>query len=100
MGIGSANRDESANPNADEFNVNRKNIAHVSFGYGIQLCLGLSLARLEAKIAVAALLDRFPEMSLADQEPDWGENRLVRGMEHLYININTQQDLSTSRTAA
>ncbi len=91
VGIGSANRDESANHNAEEFDVNRKNIAHVSFGYGIHLCLGLALARLEARVALAALLDRFPEMSLTDQEPDWGKNNLVRGMEHLYINTNTQE---------
>ncbi|MEO7003289.1 MAG: cytochrome P450 [Ktedonobacterales bacterium] len=56
--IGSANRDESAFPNADQFVVDRAPNRHIAFGYGIHFCLGAPLARLEARIALGALLER------------------------------------------
>jgi cytochrome P450 len=69
------------------FDVTRKNIRHVSFGHGIHLCLGLNLARLEAKVAINALLRRFPQMTLAEQEIVWTSIPLVRGMENLLIDV-------------
>ena len=48
--IASANRDPAANDNPDDFDISRENIKHVSFGHGIHLCLGLTLARLEGRI--------------------------------------------------
>jgi len=86
--IGSANRDPKANDHPHVFDVTRENIKHVSFGHGIHLCLGLNLARLEAKIAINALLKRFPDMTLADQEIVWTRIPLVRGMENLLIDVN------------
>ena len=86
--IGSANRDPKANENPDVFDVTRENIKHVSFGHGIHLCLGLNLARLEAKVAINALLKRFPDMTLADQEIVWTKIPLVRGMENLLIDVD------------
>jgi pimeloyl-[acyl-carrier protein] synthase len=83
--IASANRDATENAKPDTFDIRRENPSHVSFGYGIHLCLGLSLARLEAKVAIDALLERFPDLALADQEVDWQVGGLVRGMEHLYL---------------
>jgi len=56
--IGSANRDEAVFPNADQFVVDRTPNRHIAFGYGIHFCLGAPLARLEARIALAALLER------------------------------------------
>jgi cytochrome P450 len=70
------------------FDVTRENIRHVAFGHGIHLCLGLNLARLEAKVAINALLKRFPDMTLADQEIVWTKIPLVRGMENLLIDTN------------
>ncbi len=88
VSIASANRDEKANPNPDVFDVSRKEISHVSFGYGIHLCLGLSLARLEGKIAIEALITRFPDMTLAEQDLEWGTNLFVRGTTHVHVNTN------------
>ena len=86
--IGSANRDPKANKDPDVFDVTRQDIKHVSFGHGIHLCLGLNLARLEARVAINALLKRFPAMALADQEIVWTNIPLVRGMENLLIDVN------------
>jgi cytochrome P450 len=57
--IGSANRDESQFPNADKFDVARAPNRHLAFGHGIHYCLGAPLARLEAHIALRAMLERF-----------------------------------------
>lgn len=86
--IASANRDPVANRNPDEFDIERKEIKHVSFGYGIHLCLGLTLARLEGKIAINMLLAHFPEMTMAEQELIWTPLPLVRGMDNLVIETN------------
>ncbi len=86
--IAAANRDPNANADPDVFDVTRKDIRHVSFGHGIHLCLGLNLARLEAKVAINALLARFPAMTLADQDIVWATIPLVRGMENLLIDTN------------
>ncbi|HET8657805.1 MAG TPA: cytochrome P450 [Micromonosporaceae bacterium] len=55
----SANRDESAFADPDRFDIDRDD-THTTFGHGIHFCLGSSLARLEGRIAITALLDRFP----------------------------------------
>ena len=56
--FGSANRDDHAFPHADRFDVNRHPERQVAFGRGIHFCLGAALARLEARIALQALLAR------------------------------------------
>ena len=59
--FGSANRDDHAFPHAGRFAVNRHPERQVAFGRGIHFCLGASLARLEARIALQALLARHPD---------------------------------------
>jgi 2-hydroxy-5-methyl-1-naphthoate 7-hydroxylase len=50
---------------AEEFDVTRADKEHLSFGHGIYRCIGVALARLEAEIALPALFDRFPGLTLA-----------------------------------
>ncbi|MFI0777171.1 cytochrome P450 [Streptomyces sp. NPDC021212] len=50
---------------ADRFDVTREIKNHLAFGHGVHLCVGAPLARLEAVIALPALFDRFPRLSLA-----------------------------------
>ncbi|MFF2554226.1 cytochrome P450 [Nocardia sp. NPDC058058] len=57
---------------AGDFDVTRENKAHLAFGYGVHLCLGAPLARLEAEIALSALFERFPEMRLAKDPAELG----------------------------
>lgn len=59
--FGSANRDDRAFPNPDVFDIDRKPDHQVALGRGIHFCLGAALARMEARIALAALLHRHPD---------------------------------------
>ncbi len=63
--LGSANRDGHQFESADVFDMARPEPRHLSFGFGTHFCVGASLARLEARIALEALLSRFPRMALA-----------------------------------
>jgi cytochrome P450 len=70
LAIGSANRDEEHFIDPDRFDIHREDVAdHVAFGFGEHFCLGSNLARLEARIALNALLDRLPNLRLAPGEP-------------------------------
>lgn len=65
----SGNRDEAAFPDADRFDVRRTPNRHLSFGHGIHHCVGVGLARLEAKVGIGSLLLRFPDLRLDEEEP-------------------------------
>ncbi|MDO8226306.1 cytochrome P450 [Bacillus cabrialesii] len=66
--LGAANRDPNRFTNADVFDLTRSPNPHLSFGHGHHVCLGSSLARLEAQIAINTLLQRMPGLKLADTE--------------------------------
>lgn len=61
--FGAANRDPEAFPAPDEFRIDRDLHNHVAFGMGIHYCLGAPLARAEARIALNAMLDRYPTIA-------------------------------------
>ncbi|AJY76921.1 cytochrome P450 [Paenibacillus beijingensis] len=67
--VGAANWDESKFTDPDKFDLHRKPNPHLSFGFGIHFCLGAPLARLEGKIALQALLDRYNEIKLQTDQP-------------------------------
>jgi cytochrome P450 len=68
----SAGRDEREYPEPDRLDITRKIDRHVSLGYGLHFCLGASLARLEARVALEETLLRFPEW-----EVDWESTEMV-----------------------
>jgi cytochrome P450 len=74
--MGAANRDPRRFPNPDRFDIDRTD-RHIAFGYGIHLCVGAALARLEAPIAVQALLDRWPGLALKHATIAWNESKPV-----------------------
>jgi cytochrome P450 len=69
VSVAAANRDPTRYPHPDRFDPTRKNIAHLTFGGGPHLCLGMHLARMEAVVAVNALLDRLPDLRLDRNAP-------------------------------
>jgi cytochrome P450 len=65
VGTGSANRDEQVFDDGEEFRYDRANAdQHLTFGYGPHVCPGAALARVVARIGIAAFLDRFPSRSV------------------------------------
>jgi cytochrome P450 len=76
----SGNRDEAVfGPTADRFDVTRPvSPAHLAFGFGEHLCLGASLARLEARVFFEVLLARYPAYEIAG-DPVWTRSTLVHG---------------------
>jgi cytochrome P450 len=62
--IGAANRDERAIERPDQFDVRRRESAHLAFGHGIHVCLGASLARLEGRVALEEVLPRMPDYAI------------------------------------
>jgi 2-hydroxy-5-methyl-1-naphthoate 7-hydroxylase len=63
---GAAGRDPLVHgPDSDRFDVTRAAKTHLAFGYGVHHCLGAPLARLEAAIALPALFERYPDLTLA-----------------------------------
>jgi cytochrome P450 len=80
--IGSANRDERRFPDPDRFDLDRDLQGHIAFGFGKHFCLGASLARLEARVALEALVPRLAQVRL-DAEPEFVDSFLVRGPRRL-----------------
>jgi cytochrome P450 len=83
----SANRDESHFTNADDLDLARKINRHLAFGYGIHVCLGAPLARLEGDIAFTTLLRRLPNirLNMPREEIAWHGALNVRGLTRLPV---------------
>ncbi|MEU7517905.1 cytochrome P450 [Streptomyces sp. NPDC042898] len=87
VGIGALDRDPARFPEPDRFDIRRDTRGHLAFGHGLHYCLGAPLARLEGRIALRTLLDRFPRLEL-DPEGDpweWVPGLLIRGVRHLPV---------------
>ena len=68
--LGAANRDPERFAEPDRFDIHRPNAReHLAFGSGRNFCLGAPLARFEIRTAIAALLERFPELGLDGNRP-------------------------------
>lgn len=76
--IGAANRDPAQFADPDRLDLGRENNRHLAFGFGIHQCAGLSLARLEGRIAIGRFLRRFPEYRLVSP-PVRGSRARFRG---------------------
>ena len=84
---GAANRDEREFEDADRLDVRRKNVRHLSFGYGIHFCLGASLARLEGCVALDEVLSRWPEWEVDHANAAMARTSTVRGWKSLPARI-------------
>jgi cytochrome P450 len=83
----SSNRDESAIPDPDRFDITRR-IDNLTFGRGMHFCVGAPLARLELLVVLETLLDLAPDMRLVEgQELEYGEDLVMDWMEALELDF-------------
>ena len=85
----SANRDESVFDRAEELDLGREPNRHIGFAFGAHYCLGNQLARLEGRIAIGALVQRFPDMRLAvlKDELRYKPTQSLRGLRKLPLRL-------------
>ncbi|WP_216210929.1 cytochrome P450 [Amycolatopsis aidingensis] len=82
--IGAANRDPAVCPDPDSFDIIRTTTRHLTFGHGIHFCLGVPLARLEARIALKELTQQAPTLRMTTQ-PQWKNSVTLRGLTDLPV---------------
>jgi cytochrome P450 len=83
VSYGAANRDPAAFDAPDEYRLDRGERRHLGFGQGVHFCLGAGLARLEGRIALNALLDRFETIEPGSAPPKRLQSSVIRGFESL-----------------
>lgn len=81
--LGAANRDPDVFVDPDRLDIDRRQGRHLSFGGGIHHCLGAPLARLQSRIVLEMLLDRFKSIRLLDSRPRFCRGIVVRGLQSL-----------------
>jgi len=82
---GSGNRDDRKFPDGDRFDIHRKIDHHLAFGHGIHFCLGAALARLEGRVALDEVLQRFPTWEIDWDDAKQARTSTVRGWERLPV---------------
>ncbi len=83
--LASANHDERQFVDPERFDIHRDLTQHLTFGYGIHYCLGAALARLEARVALDEVLDRFPEWDVDLEHARRAPTSTVRGWDSMPV---------------
>ncbi len=87
--IATANRDPRAFANPDTFDLGRGSGAHVAFGWGVHFCLGALLGRVEGRVVLNILLDRYPSLAtIPDEPPEFLAAALLTGVRKLPLSLN------------
>ncbi len=85
--LGAANHDPAVFDDPHVLRLDRANAGrHLAFSGGVHYCLGASLAKLEASVAIGSLIRRFPDVQLAG-EPHWRDRLTIRGVDHLPLSL-------------
>lgn len=82
-----ADRDPARFDDPERFDIRRDARGHIAFGHGLHHCIGAPLARLEGRIAIRALLERFPGLAVDADETElpWIPGLLIRGVRKLPV---------------
>jgi cytochrome P450 len=83
--LASANRDDRKFPNGDRFDILRDSAGHLGFGFGLHFCLGSALARLQAQVALEAIMPHLGRLQRRDEVPAIIDSFLVRGRSALVL---------------
>ena len=85
--LAGANHDPAEFDNPTLFDITRDSQQSLAFGYGIHYCVGAPLAKIEGEIAIRTLLNRMPNMRLADpqNELEWRMSTIIRGLKHMPV---------------
>ncbi len=84
--MNSANRDPRAYPDPDRVDLERDGVPHLAFGFGLHICLGFPLARLEGEVSLPAVLARFRSIE-PQGEPRWLDSLVFRGMTEFPVRV-------------
>jgi cytochrome P450 len=85
--LNAANRDPRAYADPDRVDLARNGPPHLAFGFGLHICLGFPLARLEGQIALPAVLARWPGIELAGGRLEWLNSMVFRGMKAMPVTV-------------
>jgi cytochrome P450 len=86
IAIGAANRDPAQFPHPERLDIRRQPNRHLAFGTGIHACAGMSLARMEARVAIGKLVARFPKIQPTGI-PVRGNRARFRGFSHYPVRL-------------
>ena len=82
-----ANRDPERFSDPDRLDITRSPNDHMAFGFGVHYCLGAPLAVVEGQVAIGTMVERFPAMSMPDQQIEWRQERVAHGIKELHIDL-------------
>src|SRR6266536_2711029 len=87
LNLSAANRDPDQFADPEDLDVRRPDNRHIAFGHAIHFCVGAPLARLEARLAIPAVLRRLPELRLDTDALRWSDSYVLRGVEALPLSF-------------
>ena len=86
--LGAANRDPERFRHPEQLDITRVRNRHLSFGHGIHTCLGAALSRLEAEVALSALIKRWPGLCLASPTVRYAPDNVMHTLESLPVALS------------